>query len=41
MIRCSWCSTLQFKAEALLGRLGPLAHYRCRHCSGQFAKAKP
>jgi hypothetical protein len=38
MICCPWCSTLQSKAEALLGRLGRLAHFRCRYCGGQFSK---
>jgi hypothetical protein len=41
MICCPWCSTLQVKAEALLGKLGWLTHYRCRYCGGQFAKARP
>jgi hypothetical protein len=37
-IRCPWCSTLQAKVGALLGRLGRLTHYRCRYCGGQFSK---
>jgi hypothetical protein len=38
MLRCLWCSTLQPKAEALLGKLGPLTHYRCRYCGGHFSR---
>ena len=41
MICCPWCSTLQVKAEALLGNLGRITHYRCRYCGGQFSKARP
>jgi transposase-like protein len=38
MIRCPWCSTFQAEAEALLGRLRRLTHYRCRYCGGQFSR---
>jgi transposase-like protein len=38
MIRCPWCSTVQAKAVALLGKLGRLTHYRCRYCGGDFNK---
>ena len=38
MIRCPWCNTLQSRAEALLGKLGRLAHYRCRYCGGGFQR---
>lgn len=37
MITCPWCDTVLSKAEALLGVLGFLAHYRCRYCGGQFS----
>jgi len=41
MICCPWCSTIQVKAETLLGKLGRLTHYRCRYCGAQFSKARP
>ena len=37
MIRCPWCSLFQRRVDALIGRLGRLNHYRCRHCGGQFS----
>lgn len=37
-IRCPWCATAQDKAQALLGILGHLTHYRCRYCGGEFSK---
>ena len=40
MIRCSWCSTVQAKTQAVLGQLGQLIHYRCHYCGGQFSKAR-
>jgi hypothetical protein len=38
MIRCPWCSKIQAKAIAFLGKLGRLTHYRCRYCGGQFSR---
>jgi hypothetical protein len=37
-VRCPWCATFQTRAEALLGRLGRLTHFRCRYCGGRFLK---
>ena len=37
MIRCPWCSLFLRRMDALIGRLGRLNHYRCRHCGGQFS----
>jgi len=38
MVRCPWCCSLLQRAEALLGQLGRLTHYRCRYCGGDFSK---
>ena len=38
MIRCPWCSIVQDKVVALLGKLGRRSHYRCRYCGGDFSK---
>jgi hypothetical protein len=32
MLQTRWST----KAEALLGKVGRLTHYRCRDCGGQF-----
>ena len=34
MIICPKCRTEQSKRDALLGQLGYIIHYRCRHCGG-------
>jgi hypothetical protein len=38
MVRCPWRQSINHKAEALLGKLGRLTHYRCRFCGGDFSK---
>ena len=35
-VECPLCLTPQPKAEAELGGLGNLIHYRCRYCGGQW-----
>lgn len=38
MIECPACTALNIEKEALLGVLGNLAHYRCRHCGIDFSE---
>lgn len=38
MIRCPWCSSLNARVVALLGKLGTRRHYRCRYCGGMWSK---
>jgi len=38
MIRCPWCSALQYIAAAFLGRLAARRHYRCVYCHGMWSK---
>jgi transposase-like protein len=40
MIRCPWCSSLNYRLDALLGTLGRRTHYRCRSCGGDFSKER-
>lgn len=32
LVLCPMCDSLQGRLDAILGRLGGLNHYRCRHC---------
>ena len=35
---CPLCGSETSKAESLLGALGRLMWFRCRHCGGQWSK---
>jgi len=41
VIDCPWCGAENGVIDATLGILGPLAHYRCRHCGGDFSRTAP
>ncbi len=40
-ITCPWCKSGQFVHEAMLGALGNLFHFTCRHCKGEFSLTDP
>jgi tRNA(Ile2) C34 agmatinyltransferase TiaS len=39
-ITCPACDSVQPKSAALLGSLGRMTYYRCRHCGMDFSKTK-
>jgi transcription elongation factor Elf1 len=41
VIECPWCNEAQQAHECMLGALGPMFNFRCRHCGGDFARTAP
>jgi DNA-directed RNA polymerase subunit RPC12/RpoP len=39
LVTCPACGQEQDEAEAFLGRLGWLTHYRCRYCGMPFSRS--
>lgn len=41
IVDCPWCEGEQMLIEASIGILGALAHFKCKHCGGEFSRTAP